>query len=495
MVERIFLLLGTPGGWRVVGKAGQLHVPPIREGEAPAEPGPARKIAARQEPRPPIDPRAPDYSNEDVEVSVEAPGDEVASRAAEVLEKKGYRGEGILIALPSSWCFSASVQTGDLPRNDRKAMAYRLEEKLPVAAEAVVADFVVRQGGEGLGVSAKLDPMKALIDALEGRGVAVQSVVPAALLSAQGVEAGASENPVFLLLSNPIFGSDVVEIVTLEGGQPSHWATVPAARGDVQLHLDMLSMSLSGKPRVETLGVGAEIAAALGRYSSEVKSREEDVVTLMVSAAGEMLGGRRRAWVEFRRGALAVGDRLRLYRKQLNAALAAGVALMLGLSAAMFARERRYVGVETTANQQVVDAFREQFPGWEVPANVRAVIDSEHRKAAMASTASGAPGLKGRSAVETFKGVLAQLPTEGKTSIRKMTFEDSAFEVEGLVKSYEQLDGIVAAARKAGMEVPAPESRKNAEGYWDFTLHGALPEGQGQGGQKSADEVAKGGGE
>jgi hypothetical protein len=73
-----------------------------------------------------------------------------------------------------------------------------------------------------------------------------------------------------------------------------------------------------------------------------------------------------------------------------------------------------------------------------------------------------------------------------------MSFEETSFDLEGQVTSYEQLDGIAAAARKAGMDVAAPESRKNAEGLWEFTLHGAVPAGRGAGG---AGEVAKGGGE
>jgi len=321
--------------------------------------------------------------------------------------------------------------------------------------------------------------------------VAVQSVVPGAMLAAQGVAGEAAEESVIFLISNDLFGEEAVEILTVEGGQPTHWSTVPAAKGDVQLHLDMLSMSPARKPRIETFGVRSDVAATLSRYSTEVNSRGEDVGGIMVSTGAEVLGGLR-AWVEFRRGPLAPGDRLRLYRKPLNTALAAGVALMVGISAALFVRERRYAAAESAAHQQIVDAFREQFAGWEVPANVRAVIDSEHRKAEMAGAASGWSGgaARARSAVETLKGVLAQLPTEGKISIRKMTFEDSSFELEGRVKSYEQLDGIVAAARKAGMEVPAPESRKNGEGLWDFTLHGAVA-----GAGTRADEVAKGGGQ
>ena len=64
-------------------------------------------------------------------------------RCGRTLKAASYDGESVLLAIPSAWCLCDPVATTGLPaRNRRQAMAYRLEEKLPVAAEEVVADFI-----------------------------------------------------------------------------------------------------------------------------------------------------------------------------------------------------------------------------------------------------------------------------------------------------------------------------------------------------------------
>src|SRR5207248_591355 len=68
--------------------------------------------------------------------------DQTAALVAVALNGAGYEGQGTILALPSAWCFSASIGTADLRRHDRKAMLFRLEEKLPLAAEALIADFI-----------------------------------------------------------------------------------------------------------------------------------------------------------------------------------------------------------------------------------------------------------------------------------------------------------------------------------------------------------------
>jgi hypothetical protein len=458
MSEPSFLLLAAPGGWRLA-----------------AAPGEAQEIL-----------------DTDLGVAIDAPSATVATRAAEALSKCGHTGQAIVLGIPSNWCFSASIQTSDLPRNDRKAMVYRLEEKLPIAAEAVVADFVVQQGGTALGACTRQDTLRVLIEALESNNIAVQSIVPLAILVVQGL-AGREEGPAgVFLVADEIFGEDSVEILGFESGQLIRWATVPASPGDVQLQLDMDAMTRALAPSIDAFGISPELIEVARKHSSSLKTREGDALTAAMMQARKILGGQLRPWIEFRRGPLSPGDPLRLHRRPLNIALAAGVALMLGLSSAMLLLGHRYWVAEGAAEQQLSDAFREQFPGWEVPSNVRAVIESEHRKAAASNGPLGAiAGRQARSAFDTLKGVLKQLP-EGRFSIRKMTFEETSFDLEGQVRSYEQLDGIAAAARKAGLEVPAPESRKNADGNWDFTLHGSAPD---RPGAKPSDEVAKGAGD
>ena len=51
---------------------------------------------------------------------------EIAAAVTAKLRERQYQGEGVLFALPSSWCMAASIATQGLPRNDRAAMRFRL---------------------------------------------------------------------------------------------------------------------------------------------------------------------------------------------------------------------------------------------------------------------------------------------------------------------------------------------------------------------------------
>jgi len=84
-----------------------------------------------------------------------------------------------------------------------------------------------------------------------------------------------------------------------------------------------------------------------------------------------------------------------------------------------------------------------------------------------------------------LREVLNGLPGDSRFTLGRMTIEDSAFEIEGRVRSYENVDAIAAAARASGMDVPPPQTRKDSEGFWTFTLRGTRP-------TKPAPQVARG---
>src|SRR5258706_8319770 len=114
----------------------------------------------------------------------ETPPKEIAAAVATKLRERQSQGEGVLLALPSSWCLAASISTQGLPRHDRAAMRFRLEEKLPLAAEAFTADFI-EHDASAVGVCVMNERIVPIVEALEAAGVVVQSVSPAALLAAQ----------------------------------------------------------------------------------------------------------------------------------------------------------------------------------------------------------------------------------------------------------------------------------------------------------------------
>ncbi len=182
----------------------------------------------------------------------------------------GYAGEGTVLAIPSSWCFAVSIHVGDLPRNDRNAMLYRLEEKLPLAAEAVIADFIPHQPHEAqhepqdaLAVCVKIETIRPLIDALESAGVAVQSIAPTMFLAAQAIKGLASATRTILLCADDQADLRQISLIVFEDGKPRDWTVIPAKRADVKLALNLAYMETGNAPPIQAWNMDANLLAEL----------------------------------------------------------------------------------------------------------------------------------------------------------------------------------------------------------------------------------------
>jgi type II secretory pathway component PulL len=364
--------------------------------------------------------------------------EQIATEAATALEQLGYGAGPVILAIPSSWCLAATIKTDDLAKGDAKALTYRLEEKIPWAAESVVADFV-RHEGMALGVCVKIERVRGLIEALEKEGIAIQTVTPAALLAAQGVEAPAG---VLILKSH-----EQTDLFLIPDGRPSAWALADDEE-DVATQLKLLTME--GEAQLEHVV-------------------REDVEELAMRGA-EAISGGRQAWIDLRRGELAAPDTLRLHRRGINALLAGAAVFLVAVCGVFFWRAHQYQQRTEASRRQMGEAFVAQYPAWDVPGNVKAVIESEHRRLVGAPSA-GLPAEMNQSALETMYAVLKQLPADSGLNIQRLTCNADSVDIEGQLRSYEEADVIAGAARKAGLQVPPPQVRKEGSGLWTITLH------------------------
>ncbi len=383
----------------------------------------------------------------DVPAEPGAPVVRVAELAAEVMRRAGYRGEPALLAIPSAWCCAASISTTDVPRrHDRAARLFRLEEKLPLAAEDVVSDFI-EAGERSLGVCARLEQLRPVVDALEAQGVAVESISPAALLAAQAANAP----PAAGLLLVP--EEDVVNVITLRDARPVAWSIARNGDDDVRLHVAL-----------------AQHAAGVTGVSRSM----DDAPAAAVRAGRDLLRGRLRPWVNLRRDALASPDRIRGSRRALNAALASAAVLLVAIAIAMLVRANRYEASARADERQLTELFRAEFPGWPVPANVSAVIDSEHRKLA-AQQVGAARQASSASALRTLARVFGALPPGTRLALERMTFDERGFVLDGRVAAPAELDAVTVAIRSANLRVAPPQATRDDGGAtWRFTLRGAL---------------------
>ena len=405
-----------------------------------------------------------------------------AERALQIstaLRTIGHAGQSAILAVPSSWCYAASISTEDLPKNDRKAMVYRLEEKLPIAAESFIADFISGDAPSptALGICINIDLVKELVERLESSGISIQSITPTPLLAAQGIPPENGEDPYVLLCTDGAKDVSQLSMIAFAGGTPVSWALLSAEVADVKLQLELIALDSEAAPHVEACGVDAALVDALTDATGLIVSvREQTVIEAASRSAREIIEGRQRPWVDFRRGPLAISDPLRMHRRPLNAVLAAAAALLIVFAGVMIFRGEKFDHAARAADAQLTDAFREQFPGFPPPPNVRAVVESEYLKARIKAGGS-LPVEANVSALQTLHDVLEKLPGEGRFTIDRASFDDQGFQMDGRLRSYEDVDAIANAARQSGMTVDPPQARKDSEGLWSFTLHGTRAPG------------------
>jgi Tfp pilus assembly PilM family ATPase len=96
-----------------------------------------------------------------------AAGATFEARAATIKEHVaalGDLGSSVILALPSAWCLSATVSTDGLDRSSRRrAMGFRIEEQLPIAAEDAAVDFVMADDDTAMGVCAEFAKLEAIV--------------------------------------------------------------------------------------------------------------------------------------------------------------------------------------------------------------------------------------------------------------------------------------------------------------------------------------------
>ena len=387
---------------------------------------------------------------DELRIDPEATANDIAAAVAAKLRERGYQGEGVMLALPSAWCLSARISLEGLSAVDRAAMAFRLEEKLPLAAENFTADFI-EQGERALGVCVPNDRVSPLLEALERSGVVVQSVSPAAILALQH-------------LGNGLAGL----LVWAEGDQTNVFAT------DSGFDLAWALASNDGELKTTVNLLALEVDGDATNVVDVARERKLDLYTAAARTAAAVLAGAARPWIELRRGTMAVDDPLRVVRRPINAALAAAVALCLVLTAVFFYRAHRYDALAQDYETKLAERFKREFPGWDVPVNVSATVQAELRKLNLAGS-SALPAEAQESALRVLHDVLSKIPNESKITFDRLAFNDTSVELEGRSAKYEEVDNVVAAAKAAGMEVPPPQMRKLADNSWGFAVRGSKP--------------------
>ncbi len=364
----------------------------------------------------------------------------------------------VTLALPSSLCLSATVDASGLPRQGRRSgLLYRLELSLPLAAEDVAADFLQHpRESSALGVAVAVDRVRPWVAALEGAGLTVAAVCPAALLAIDTLR------PADGLVA---WGhGSAVDLFAVAGGQVTRWFTLPAEADDVRLY----------RPAFDAAGVAVSVAVSVSDGVAEVVGGTRSTADWDLAATAAVLAGRRQR-MDLARDGLAPRGRAAADRRawaQLGVAAAACVACGCG---ALLWRANGYERLADADRDRQAALFHQLYPGRPVPANVRSRLGSEARALSSPGDAAAAGG---PAAVAVLHGLLAALPADVRLRLAEVRVADGLVFVEGTVPTRADADAVAAAVRAGtGVPVDVPQTDQKGPREVHFVLSGSTAGG------------------
>lgn len=392
--------------------------------------------------------------------------------AAAAMQEAGYGGEPVLLAVPSEGCLCAAVvlTSRRLVRN-RQALAYALEEQLPLAAEEMVCDFVT-QGTTALGVAVEPATLKPIVRSLETAGVAVTTVTPSALLILDQLRRRDCLPADGLVV---LIRQDHCDCFVTAGQKPQQWRYLSvdpvSLRREVAVHLMAGDPARESPLPVTIAAVDRRAVEALERLEPDIQVQYVELAEdeTLLSAASGVLVQAERPWIELRRDEIGTYDPYVLVGGSLRFLTAACLLAVLSLTAVTWIHAGRYESAVQAFNAERGAIFQRLFPEARVPVGIRSRLESEREKLlGLRSDNLEAPELE--SATPMLLRTLDAMPRDLRFRLLEMQFENATGYLEGEARRHGDADVIAASLRAQGLSVEPPRTERLSNEGVAFSL-------------------------
>ena len=396
---------------------------------------------------------------------------------AGVLDRHGYAGEPVLLALGSGDVVSTAVANASGKALKRAALAFLVEPALPWSVEDSVLDFEPSGTSSALVVASEAAPLRQLISGLQERGICVASVTPLARL-------GLADHLAKTRLLAPryalIWGDgDTADVWLVENDRPVLWRWVLLEIPAVAQTLTQIALCEHEDFVLVGRNLPDQFLASLSEQTG-LKSVEaipldsEEPLDCAAQQAAAVLAGRRDASLELCRDQLAPADRRRSIRRELRALKWAAVLLIVVLGLAAGFKARQVEALRAECDMRRSELFYELFPKEKVPVAVNTRLQSEVTRL---------KGVRGESTdlpqVTPYLGVLERLlqalPESLRFRLLEVRIENGRLYVVGQVRAHGDADRIADGLRAAGLDVGAPNTNRLEKEGVEFRISAHMP--------------------
>jgi hypothetical protein len=412
----------------------------------------------------------------------------MAHAAGQALDRMGYRGEPVLLGLPSSWCLAATIMVDGLERSGRRrAMAFRLEEHLPLSAEQMIADYIRLSSDEALGVCCEFSRIQPIVQGCEAAGVAIGPICPVALLAGAAVAGENQVDVVFLSASAQDQSAEAIpdcDLIELQSDRPRRWwwlADQPAAAQQRALEL---AQAADRPIRLAAVGCDEPPLAGLKASDaiSEVHLEASSVEDVALTEAGRVLAGRSVPWVNLRREALAGATARVAMPGSMIAATIALLAFLISVSVVCIWRGQTYQAMARAADQRQSQLFKEALPDQPIPpaGSIKRRLISEQRRLddLGRGAASGDGGQVAVDALDQLRLILTHLPEDIRFRIVDLNIQPELIRVDGEARNHLEAERLAMALRdSAAYQVEPPNTEAIDDKRVNFLFTGRLRPG------------------
>lgn len=384
----------------------------------------------------------------------------------EYLQREGGIEGEVIVAIASGWCMSAVVDVvGN--RGDATAALFALEDKLPIAAEDVSADFIW-ETRSALGVCVPRTKIAPLVEAIESCGLKIVAVCPLPLLALDDLLETRSPD---LIVAREY---DHLCLLHLVEGSIRCWHLIRCEASELVSRIHILGLQTQ-KNCLEVLCLEVP-TDALAALSSQTQLRllptdevDAPLWSHAVRQASRVFAGRCNAPINLHPSEAKRRSSHQLKKPLIAAAaslLFALLVLMLALLSATWITNRRIAQL----HDEQVHLFR-QVSGEKarVPGHIARYLTSEYQRLAGGEEGSGGPAPA--SALLLMSEVFARFPPSTPIQLTRLRFDGDRAELTGRVKTHEETATIASALAGDGvLSVTAPQSNLAPDGKVVFTL-------------------------
>lgn len=408
-------------------------------------------------------------------VPVDAPADADDEAIVQSLKTRladlGHAGEPVVLAMATAACLSATVSTEQVKSSGRhQALAFRLEEHLPISAEDFIADYSDFDADAALGVCVELAPLKRWVDRLEAAMIPVRHITPMALLAAQFVaEQDPSLDGVLIARDGDASPRPGFDLVRLRRAKLSRWEWLDRQGADLTQRIARWAASSSARPRLARVGFDPASDPSLRELPVDwAPTAPVGVQEAAGRHAAEVLQEKAGLWIDWRRDALAAADALRTYRGPLAVMIAALVLLLAAFCVVAQWRGREYRSMAGQYADQQAEVFRGVMGAAQSTSNIKGRLLSERRKLAglggVAAGGTSPAAIQPISALEHLRRVLQSLPRELRFRVLDLSIQPDLIRVDGQALSHAEAEQIAGAVRQTGLyEVEPPKTESLRE--------------------------------